>query len=73
MDYNISPLNIVQFSNFKTRALNIENLKLSRVEKYHNPLVAGESISPMTNIFKLLIFFVNDCRNGIGRNSYADI
>jgi hypothetical protein len=29
------------FSNFKAQALKFEK---SRVEKYHNPLVAGESI-----------------------------
>ena len=50
MDYNISSLKITKIKNFK--ALQLE-IYLSRVKKYHNPLVAeGESTSPMTKNIK---------------------
>ena len=43
---NPNPNGGLQF--FSTRKF--ENLVISRVEKYHNPIVtAGESVSPMTN------------------------
>lgn len=62
MEYNISPHDIVKFSN--------------RVEKYHNPLATeGESFSydqNVQNIFKLLIFIVNNHQKEISINSHAE-
>jgi len=52
---------------------------LSRVKKYHNPLVVSEGEISFSYdqiikiIFKLLIFVVHDRQQEIGRNSHAEI
>lgn len=56
LDYDISQLEIVKFSNSKARAIarafKFENLAFSRVGKYRSPLVASDT----SNIFKMGFF-----------------
>ena len=78
MDYDISLLWMFEFSNFEGRAKNSAlsrdlKVSISVVEKYHNPLVVGESVSSTTKNFKLVISDFYDCRKEIDRNSHARI
>lgn len=56
MDYDISPLEMVKFSNVKTRALRFENVIIENEEIYHYPLTAeGKSLSPIYKTSKMFL------------------
>lgn len=81
VDYDISELEVVKFSNFKADASEIafkyEHLGFSRVEKYLNTLfVEGKSASLLSihqtysYIFKMSLIILLEKK--IGGNSHAD-
>ena len=71
LDYDISQLEIVKFSNSKARAIarafKFENLAFSRVGKYRSPP------SDTSNIFKMFFFSSLIILLEVGGNSHADI